>query len=62
MIGTSGLWEQENQGPHSFRSTSTKFIAGKITGDVIQNQTGPLKKNGWIRPGAGVKKNDSPDF
>lgn len=29
VTGTSDLWEQENQGPHSFKSTSAKFIAGK---------------------------------
>lgn len=38
------------------------LLLKKICGDVIQNQTEPLRKNGWIRPGAGVKKNDSPDF
>lgn len=29
VTGTSDLWEQENQGPHSFKSASAKFIAGK---------------------------------
>lgn len=29
VTGTSELWEQENQGLHSFESTSTKFIAGE---------------------------------
>lgn len=29
VIGTSELWERENQGPRSFESTSTTFITGK---------------------------------
>ena len=33
-----------------------------VKGAITQNQTGPLKKDGWIRPGTGVKQNDSPDF
>ena len=62
MIGTYELWEQEIRDHTVSEALRLNVSLEGVKGAITQNQTGPLKKDGWIRPGTGVRQNDSPDF